>query len=67
MKITQLLSEEVQEYIQSNANIDPKEVALRAHGKFNFSVGFLVDQISGRKKAKKKLPSCPRNLNQKDL
>ncbi len=56
MEIGKLLSPEVQSFIQQNKTADPKKVALQAHGKFDFPVGFLVDQISGWQKAKKKLP-----------
>ena len=55
MEIGKLLSPEVQNFIKQHKTADPKKVALQAHGKFDFPVGFLVDQISGWQKAKKEI------------
>lgn len=50
-------SAQVQQFIQENINADIRQLALKAQGKFNLPLGFLMDQINGKQKAKKKLPS----------
>ena len=57
MEIEFLLHSNVQQFIEENKNDTPQDVAFKAHGKFDFPVGFLVDQISGPNKIQKKLPS----------
>ena len=50
-------SSQVQQFIQENINADIRQLALKAQGKFDLPLGFLMDQINGKQKAKKKLPS----------
>jgi hypothetical protein len=57
MDIKALFEPSVQEFIQQNINADIRELALRAQGKFDLPLGFLLDQVNGRQKAKKKLPT----------
>ena len=57
MEIEKLFEPEVQQFIQENINADIRQLALKAQGKFNLPLGFLMDQINGKQKAKKKLPS----------
>ena len=57
MKIELLLDPNVQQFIHDNKNNKPQDVAFKAHGKFSFPVGFLVDQLSGPLKIAKKLPT----------
>ena len=52
-----MLSPEEFNFIENNLQEDPRSLALKAHGKFKDSMGFLLDQISIRKKLSKKLPS----------
>lgn len=61
MEIEKLLSPEVIGFIKQHKTADSKKVALQAHRKFDFPVGFLVDQISGWQKAKKKLTYLTEN------
>lgn len=61
MEIEKLLSPEVSNFIKQHKTADPKKLALKAHGKFDFPVGFLMDQIAGWQKAKKKLPYLAEN------
>lgn len=57
MEIEFLLHSSVQQFIEDHKNDKPQNVAFKAHGKFDFPVGFLVDQVSGPNKVQKKLPS----------
>jgi hypothetical protein len=57
MNIKALFEPSGQEFIQKNSNADIRELALKAQGKFDLPLGFLLDQINGRQKAKKKLPT----------
>lgn len=57
MEIEFLLHNSVQQFIEDHKNDKPQNVAFKAHGKFDFPVGFLVDQVSGPNKVQKKLPS----------
>lgn len=57
MNIKALFEPSVQEFIQQNIYADIRELALKAQGKFDLPLGFLLDQINGRQKAKKKLPT----------
>lgn len=61
MNIEALFESSVQEFIRKNKNADIRELALKAQGKFNLPLGFLLDQINGRQKAKKKLPTWYEN------
>ena len=57
MEIEKLFEPEVQKFIQENRYADIRQLALKAQGKFDLPLGFLMDQINGKQKAKKKLPS----------
>jgi tRNA G46 methylase TrmB len=57
MEIEKLFEPAVQKYIQENIDADIRQLALQAQGKFDLPLGFLMDQINGKQKAKKKLPS----------
>ena len=61
MNIKALFEPSVQKFIQQNINADIRELALKAQGKFDLPLGFLLDQINGRQKAKKKLPTWYEN------
>ncbi len=61
MEIEKLFETAVQKFIQENINADIRQLALKAQGKFNLPLGFLMDQINGKQKAKKKLPSWFKN------
>ena len=63
MNIKALFEPYVQNFIQQNINADIRELALKAQGKFDLPLGFLLDQINGRQKAKKKLPTWFNNNN----
>lgn len=51
-----MLSQEEFDFIKKNLKEDPRSLALRTHGKFKDSMGFLLTQIKLKQKAKKKLP-----------
>lgn len=52
-----MLSNEEFQFIDKNKAEDAKSLALKAHGKFIHSMGFLLNQIKLRQKTKKKLPT----------
>ena len=57
MEIEKLFEPAVQQFIQENRYADIRQLALKTQGKFDLPLGFLMDQINGKQKAKKKLPS----------
>ncbi len=61
--IKALFESSVQAFIQENKSADIRELALKAQGKFSLPLGFLLNQINGRQKAKKKLPLWFANEN----
>ena len=61
MDLDKLFDPTVQSFIQKNLGADIRELALKAQGKFDLPLGFLMNQINGRQKAKKKLPTWWRN------
>lgn len=52
-----MLSQEEFDFIQQHREADPRLIALKTHGQFPDSMGFLLDQIKIRQKLSKKLPS----------
>ena len=61
MNIKALFEPSVQKFILQNIDADIRELAFKAQGKFDLPLGFLLDQINGRQKAKKKLPTWYKN------
>lgn len=56
-----MLSQEEFDFIRKNIKEDPRSLALKTHGKFKESMGFLLNQIKLKQKAKKKLPTWSAN------
>ena len=56
-----MLSKEEFDFIDKNKAEDAKSLALKAHGSFQDSMGFLLNQIKLRQKTKKKLPTWFQN------
>ena len=52
-----MLSQEEFDFIKQNINEDHRSLALKTHGKFKESMGFLLNQIKLKQKSSKKLPS----------
>ena len=57
MNISPYFSDEVQEFIQSNLDINPSELALKKNPFSSINYLELINQISAKKKAKDKLPT----------
>ena len=55
MNIKALFEPSVQNFIQQNINADIRQLALKAQGKFNLPLGFLLDQIESEFLEKKLL------------
>lgn len=58
-----MLSQEEFDFIQKHREGDPRILALKTHGQFPDSMGFLLDQIKIRQKLFKKLPSWSQHQN----
>lgn len=58
----ELLTAEAKLFIQENLDKDVAELALKTHGKHD-SMGFLLQQIRSRQKAKQKIPSWYANAD----
>jgi 16S rRNA G966 N2-methylase RsmD len=59
--IDQLLSKEIQSFIEEHQGDDLNDLRLKYKTLFDLPANIVVDQISGRKKAKEKLPAWYRN------
>ena len=57
MSYEQLLTEEIQLFIQQNENLDPHELVLKSAKHSELPLKLIATQIQSRKKAKQKLPS----------
>lgn len=55
--IEQLTSNEVQQFIVDNENVDPFELSLKHKSLFGLPTQIIAEQIAARKKAKSKLPT----------
>lgn len=54
--IEKLLRKEVQSFLADHEQEDEKKLLLKHHSLFGLSTGIIADQLSGRRKAKVKLP-----------
>ena len=55
--IDQLLSKEIQSFIEDHQADDPNDLRLKYKTIFDIPAALVIDQISGRKKAREKLPT----------
>ena len=55
--IDQLLSKEIQSFIEEHQGDDPNDLRLKYKTIFDIPAALVIDQISGRKKAREKLPT----------
>ncbi len=55
--IDQLLSKEIQSFIEEHQGDDPNDLRLKYKTIFDIPAALVIDQISGRKKAREKLPA----------
>lgn len=56
-----IFDSEIQQFLEDNKYEDVTKLALQTHRYPNLPMGFLLDQITIRKKGKKKLPECLSN------
>jgi 16S rRNA G966 N2-methylase RsmD len=55
--IDQLLSKEIQSFIEEHQGDDPNDLRLKYKTIFDLPAALVIDQISGRKKAREKIPT----------